>query len=129
MNVIVEREKGLLELEKRIAELRAANASQPVDMMPEIAALEQKYQEILHDVFGSLTPWEKVNMARHPARPTSLDYLGRLDRFDGRTATATSATIPPSSADSRCSTVGRSWRSDSSAAATPRKICDETSAW
>ena len=82
MNVIVEREKGLLELEKRIAELRTANESQPVDMAPEISALEQKYQEILRDVFGSLTPWEKVNMARHPGRPTSLDYIGRLDRFD-----------------------------------------------
>ncbi len=82
MNVIVEREKGLLELEKRIAELRTANESQPVDMTPEIASLEQKYQEILRDVFGSLTPWEKVNMARHPSRPTSLEYIGRLDRFD-----------------------------------------------
>ena len=81
-NLIVEREKGLLELERRIAELRAANATQPVDMSPEIAALEQKYQEILHEVFGSLTPWEKVHMARHPNRPTSLDYISRFDRFD-----------------------------------------------
>jgi len=82
MNVIVDREKGLLELEKRIAELRAANASQPLDMSPEIAALEQKYEEILREVFGRLSPWEKVNMARHPSRPTSLDYLSQLDRFD-----------------------------------------------
>lgn len=81
-NLIVEREKGLLELERRIAELRAANAAQPVDMSFEIAALEQKYQEILHDVFGSLTPWEKVHMARHPNRPTTLDYFSQLDRFD-----------------------------------------------
>jgi acetyl-CoA carboxylase carboxyl transferase subunit alpha len=81
-NVIVEREKGLVELERRIAELRAANVTQPVDMSAEIAALEQKYQEILHEVFGALTPWEKVNMARHPSRPTSLDYISRFDRFD-----------------------------------------------
>lgn len=82
MNLIVEREKGLMELERRIAELRAANASQPVDMSVEIAGLEQKYQEILREVFGSLTPWEKVHMARHPNRPTSLDYISQLDRFD-----------------------------------------------
>ncbi len=82
MNVIVEREKGLLELERRIAELRAVNASQPVDMSVEITGLEQKYQEILREVFGSLTPWEKVHMARHPNRPTSLDYISQLDRFD-----------------------------------------------
>ncbi len=82
MNVIVEREKGLVELERRIAELRAANVSQPVDMSAEIAGLENKYQEILREVFGSLTPWEKVNMARHPSRPTALDYISQLDRFD-----------------------------------------------
>ena len=82
MNVIVEREKGLVELERRIAELRAANASQPVDMSPEITALENKYNEIRREVFGSLTPWERVNMARHPERPTSLDYIAQLDRFD-----------------------------------------------
>ena len=81
-NPIVEREKGLLELERRIAELRAVNASQPVDMSSEIAALEQKYQEVLREVFGTLTPWEKVHMARHPSRPTALDYISRLDRFD-----------------------------------------------
>lgn len=81
-NVIVEREKGLLELERRIAELRAAHAGQPVDMTLEISALEEKYQQLLHEVFGSLTPWEKVHMARHPDRPTTLDYYSRLDRFD-----------------------------------------------
>jgi acetyl-CoA carboxylase carboxyl transferase subunit alpha len=81
-NLIVEREKGLLELERRITELREASASQPLDMSTEIAALEQKYQEILQELFGSLSPWEKVHMARHPDRPTSLDYISRFDRFD-----------------------------------------------
>lgn len=81
-NVIVEREKGLLELERRITELREASAAQPLDMSSEIRALEAKYQEILHELFGSLSPWEKVHMARHPDRPTSLDYISRFDRFD-----------------------------------------------
>lgn len=82
MNVIVEREKGLLELQRRIQDLRTANASQPVDMSAEIAALENKYRELQQEVFGKLTPWQKVHMARHPSRPTSLDYIGNLDRFD-----------------------------------------------
>ncbi len=82
MNVIVEREKGLLELEKRIAELRAVNADQPVDMSAEIRGLEEKYRQIQREVFGSMTPWQKVNMARHPSRPTSADYLGGLSAFD-----------------------------------------------
>jgi acetyl-CoA carboxylase carboxyl transferase subunit alpha len=82
VNVIVEREKKLHALEQRIAELRSANVNQPVDMSAEIRALEDKYQEILREVFGNLTPWEKVHMARHPNRPTSLDYIARLDQFD-----------------------------------------------
>lgn len=81
-NLIVEREKGLVELERRISELREASAAQPLDMSSEIGALEQKYQQILKELFGTLSPWEKVHMARHPARPTSLDYISRFDRFD-----------------------------------------------
>ncbi len=82
MNPIVEREKGLLEVERRINDLRTANANQPVDMSPEIAALEQKYEELQRELFGSLTPWEKIHMARHPERPTALDYVSQLERFD-----------------------------------------------
>ncbi len=82
MNLIVEREKGLLELERRIAELREANAQQPVDMSAEIRALEQKYGEIQREIFGSLTPWEKVHMARHPNRPTAAEYIAEFAQFD-----------------------------------------------
>ena len=81
-NVIVERERGLLELERRIEELRAANADQPVDMSPEIRALEAKYAEIQREIFGSMTPWEKVHMARHPNRPTAMDYISQFAQFD-----------------------------------------------
>ena len=81
-NLIIERERGLVELERRIAELRAASAGQPLDMSSEIGALETKYQQILRELFGTLSPWEKVHMARHPDRPTSLDYISKFDRFD-----------------------------------------------
>lgn len=82
MNAIVEREKGLLELENRIADLRKYNADHPVDLSSEIAALEEKYAQILREVFGSMTPWQRVNMARHPKRPIGSDYLAALDAFD-----------------------------------------------
>src|SRR5581483_170414 len=82
MNVIVERERGLLELEKRIAELRTANVNQPVDMSAEIGSLEAKYSELQREIFGNLTPWQRVHMARHPNRPTALDYISQLDAFD-----------------------------------------------
>lgn len=82
MNLIVEREKGLLELERRIVELRAANVGGASEMAVEIKALEAKYAQIQHEIFGSMSPWEKVHMARHPNRPTSLDYISQLERFD-----------------------------------------------
>ncbi|MBV9263381.1 MAG: acetyl-CoA carboxylase carboxyl transferase subunit alpha, partial [Candidatus Eremiobacteraeota bacterium] len=81
-NVIIEREKLLTELERRIAGVREASAAQPLDMSTEVAALEGRYRQLLAELFGTLSPWEKVHMARHPARPTSLDYISRFDRFD-----------------------------------------------
>lgn len=82
MNVIVEREKGLLELEARITELRSVAAAQSVDLSTEISVLEAKAIQIAREMFGSMTPWQRVNMARHPRRPLGSDYLEALDRFD-----------------------------------------------
>lgn len=81
MNVIVEREKHLLELEKRINELRSMSTDH-TDLTVEVRALEERYAEIQREIFGSMTPWQKVNMARHPNRPVTSDYLGQLDAFD-----------------------------------------------
>jgi acetyl-CoA carboxylase carboxyl transferase subunit alpha len=79
MNVIVEREKGpLQELEARIVALRARGSATSED----VQVLEAKYQELLRDLFGNLTPWERVNMARHPKRPIGSDYLAELDSFE-----------------------------------------------
>jgi acetyl-CoA carboxylase carboxyl transferase subunit alpha len=82
VNVIVEREKGLLQLEARIAELKAHAAQQPVDLSAEIRALENKYAEIQREIFGTMSPWQRVNMARHPKRPLGSDYIRALDQFD-----------------------------------------------
>jgi acetyl-CoA carboxylase carboxyl transferase subunit alpha len=82
VNAIVERERGLLELEERIASLKAHAADQPVDLTAEIRLLEEKYAQIQRDVFGHLTPWQRVNMARHPKRPLGSAYLAALDQFD-----------------------------------------------
>lgn len=79
MNVIVEREKGpLAELEARIETLRSRGVSASSD----VAQLEERYEALLRDLFGKLTPWERVNMARHPKRPLSSDYLAAFDRVD-----------------------------------------------
>jgi len=82
VNPIVEREKGLLELEQRIAALKAHAAAQPVDLTSEIRTLEAKYTEIQREIFTHLTPWQRVHMARHPKRPLGTAYLEALDVFD-----------------------------------------------
>ena len=82
MNVIVEREKGLIELEQRINELKSHAAQQPVDLTAEIRALETKYGQIQREIFGKMSPWQRVNMARHPKRPLGSDYIHALDQFD-----------------------------------------------
>jgi len=81
MNVIVEREKKLLELEKTITDLRAAAATQP-RLSSAIEGLQQEYKKIQRDIFGSMTPWQKVNMSRHPERPRSSEYIEQLASFD-----------------------------------------------
>ena len=82
MNVIVEREKGLLEFEKRISELREHSRDQAVDLSHEISALEDKYAQLQREIFGKLSPWERVHMSRHPKRPLAGDYVAALDVFD-----------------------------------------------
>ncbi|MFY9779308.1 MAG: acetyl-CoA carboxylase carboxyltransferase subunit alpha [Candidatus Baltobacteraceae bacterium] len=79
MNVIVEREKSLHALEERIAALRARDGGESNE---EVRQLEASYNDLLREIFGKLTPWERVNMARHPKRPIAGDYLAALDRFD-----------------------------------------------
>ncbi len=77
MNVIVEREKSLVELEARLAQLRERDTASG-----ELRALETKVEELRRDMFGRLSAWERVNMARHPKRPLASDYLAALDAFD-----------------------------------------------
>jgi len=79
MNLIVEREKSIVALEDRIAALRARDAAGTSE---EVRLLEGKYAELQEDLFGHLTPWERVNMARHPKRPISSDYIAAFDEFD-----------------------------------------------
>jgi acetyl-CoA carboxylase carboxyl transferase subunit alpha len=81
MNVIVELEKPLLELEAKIADLKKLNETQRVDFSAEIASLEEKARRLKLEIFGNLTPWQRVHLARHPRRPLALDYISALDGF------------------------------------------------
>lgn len=81
MNVIVELEKPLTELEAKIRDLKAYRETQGVDLTPAIRELEEKALQLKAEIFGNLTPWQRVHMARHPKRPLALEYIARLDEF------------------------------------------------
>jgi len=81
MNVIVELEKPLLELEAKIDGLKKLNETQRVDFSAEIRALEEKATRLKTEIFGNLTPWQRVHLARHPRRPLAMDYIAKLDGF------------------------------------------------
>jgi acetyl-CoA carboxylase carboxyl transferase subunit alpha len=68
-------EKPVAELEARIAELRQASASDEIDITAELERLEAKSADLLQSTYAALTPWQKTQVARHPARPHFTDYV------------------------------------------------------
>jgi acetyl-CoA carboxylase carboxyl transferase subunit alpha len=71
----LEFEKPIVELEKKIAELRTLSANGPVDLQKEVRKLEAKLEEVRKHTYANLTPWQRVQIARHPKRPYTLDYI------------------------------------------------------
>src|SRR5262245_7969699 len=74
-------EKPVAELEAKVEELRALQTGETaVAIGEEIARLEAKAAQALKDLYAELTPWQKTQVARHPERPHSLDYINALVR-------------------------------------------------
>jgi acetyl-CoA carboxylase carboxyl transferase subunit alpha len=71
----LEFEKPVAQLEARIAELRSAAEGDDVDISGELARLEQKSADLLASTYAALTPWQKTQVARHPARPHFRDFV------------------------------------------------------
>lgn len=72
-------EKPILDLEQKLDELRRLDADDlGVDLAPEIAALEGRIRQLRQQIYGGLTRWQRVQIARHPQRPYTLDYAGAL---------------------------------------------------
>ena len=68
-------EKPVAQLQARIAELRAANEGEQIDMGDELAKLEAKSADQLKEIYATLSPWQKTQVARHPQRPHFRDYV------------------------------------------------------
>lgn len=70
-------ERPVVELEKRIQELKATS-QQGIDLTGEIRSAEKKLEKALKEIFDNLSPWQRVQVARHPLRPYTLDYVRYL---------------------------------------------------
>jgi acetyl-CoA carboxylase carboxyl transferase subunit alpha len=74
----LEFEKPLRELEKQIEHLHQQALESKLDVSTEIVAIERKLAETQRAIYTSLTPWQRVQIARHPKRPYALDYVGLI---------------------------------------------------
>jgi acetyl-CoA carboxylase carboxyl transferase subunit alpha len=68
-------ERPILEVEAKIQELRQFAQTERVDFSAEIARLERKVARLQQEVFATLTPWQRTQIARHPGRPYTMDYI------------------------------------------------------
>ncbi len=75
---ILDFEKPILELEKKIKEMQDYAATEGIELDDEIARLQEKSRKLQEDVYAKLTRWQRVQLARHPQRPYTLDYIERI---------------------------------------------------
>ncbi len=79
VRVYLDFEKAIADLEGKVQELRTLDTpDRAVSISDEIKKLEQKARAALIDTYAKLTPWQKTQVARHPERPHSLDYINAL---------------------------------------------------
>lgn len=71
-------EKPIIELKNKIEELRRFSKDKSVDLTSEISDLEEKLQALRKEIYSGLSAWQKVQIARHPDRPTTTDYINLI---------------------------------------------------
>ncbi|MEI6712744.1 MAG: acetyl-CoA carboxylase carboxyltransferase subunit alpha [Verrucomicrobiota bacterium] len=71
----LEFEKPVLELEAKIADLKSSSAANDINFESEVRRMESKLEQMRKDIYCNLTAWQRVQIARHPARPFSMDYM------------------------------------------------------
>jgi len=74
-------EKPIVELEKKIREMKDLSLNGEMKLNDDIKRLEDKAKKLRKDIFSRLTRWQKVQLARHPQRPYTLDYLERITEY------------------------------------------------
>jgi acetyl-CoA carboxylase carboxyl transferase subunit alpha len=76
----LEFERPIIELERRIEELKNFSSDKRIDLSKEIKQLEEKLNRVKRETFDNLTPWQRVQIARHPQRPYTLDYVNLITK-------------------------------------------------
>ncbi len=71
-------EKPIIALEKKIQELKGFVSEKKIDLSAEVKCLEEKLERLKKDTYSNLIPWQRVQIARHPQRPYTLDYINML---------------------------------------------------
>ncbi|PKM81554.1 MAG: acetyl-CoA carboxylase carboxyl transferase subunit alpha [Firmicutes bacterium HGW-Firmicutes-14] len=74
-NILLEFEKPIVELEAKIQELKNFSSEKEIDLSDEIKTLQNKADSLTREIYGKLTPWQRVLLARHPERPGTADYI------------------------------------------------------
>lgn len=77
----LEFERPIVQLRNKIAELREFTKTSDLDLTSEIEKLESRLEKLEKDIYDNLKPWDRVQIARYPNRPTTLDYIAYL--FEG----------------------------------------------
>lgn len=78
MDVVLDFERPIVELRRRIEQLRSLQDSDGVHLDASIVQLEHQLEALQGRIFGRLTPWQRTQIARHPNRPFTLDYVAAL---------------------------------------------------
>ena len=76
--LVLDFEKNIVEIEDKIEAMRHLAEGQDVDITPEITRLQQKLERQMKASYANLTPWQKLQVSRHPQRPHCLDYVHSL---------------------------------------------------
>lgn len=71
-------ERPVAELERKIQEMKDFSSGEDIELSREIKRLEERADKLRREIFSSLTAWQRVQLARHPQRPYTLDYIQRL---------------------------------------------------
>jgi acetyl-CoA carboxylase carboxyl transferase subunit alpha len=77
-DIVLDFEKPIIDIEKKIEELRDQSATSGIDFTPEIEKLKLKLERLIQKTYSGLTRWQRVQLARHPDRPYALDYVARM---------------------------------------------------